>query len=393
MHYSAPRALCTGGHEAPHADWGLVVEEGRIAAVGPVAEVAPRGVEPIRLAGTLLPGFIDCHTHIALSGRANPLADLRNESLSRRTLRAVAALKAHRRAGVTTIRDLGAPGGLDLELARGVAEGWVEGPRMMCAGKLVAITGGHACFLGIEADGADAVRKAVRSQLKAGAHLIKVIATGGVITEGVEPGAAQMTYEEMKAACEEAHKAGRRVAAHAQGTQVIRDALRAGVDTIEHAFFLDEETIGLMVQGGRVMVATFAAADAMLAGVEAGVPKYMVDKVLAIAGPHDRSFRAALAAGVTLACGTDAGTPLNAHGSIAVEMEAFVARGASPVQALHGATGAAAVALGREDIGRLEVGRRADLVEIAGDPLQSISAVRAVSGVWVDGRPVSDRPS
>lgn len=388
MLYLRPTFLFDGTGAEAHRDWAVVADEGRLLAVGPDADVAPKGVDPTDLDGTLLPGLIDCHTHVCLSGGLNPVADLKSQSLTRRTVAATQALEAHLNAGVTTIRDVGGCDGLDLEVARGVEEGWLRGPRMMAAGKVVCITGGHACFVGIEADGADAVRAAVRGQLKAGAHLVKVIATGGVITAGVEPGAAQMTLAELTAACEEARKAGRRVAAHAQGTQGIRDALLAGVDTIEHGFFLDAETIGLMVARGTTMVPTFAAADAILGGAAAGVPEYMVAKVRKIGDAHDASFRAALAAGVELACGTDAGTPLNAHGRIAAEVAAFVERGASSEFALRGATGAAANALGRDDIGVLERGRRTDLLWVDGDAAKDPAALERVRGVWKDGRRV-----
>ena len=265
MLFFRPTHLIEGNGGPAREGWGLVVEDGRIAAVGPAADIAPHGTlhRTVDVVGTLLPGLIDCHTHVCLSGGLNPVADLKAEGPTRRTVRALAALSAQRRAGVTTIRDMGGPAGLDLELARGVREGWIDGPRMLAAGEVVCITGGHACFLGIEADGADAVRAAVRKQLKSGSDLVKVIATGGVITAGVEPGAAQMTPEELRAACEEARKAGRLVAAHAQGTEGIRNALLAGVSTIEHGFYLNAETIGLMLARGATMVPTFAASQAM----------------------------------------------------------------------------------------------------------------------------------
>lgn len=394
MHFFRPTLLLTGDASPPREGWGLVVEGGRIVAVGPADDVAPRATHArvLELPGTLMPGLIDCHTHVCLSGGLNPVADLKNEGPTRRTVRALAALAAQRRAGVTTIRDLGGPGGLDLELARGVREGWIDGPRMMAAGEVVCITGGHACFLGIEADGADAVRAAVRKQLKAGSDLVKVIATGGVITPGVEPGAAQMTPDELRAACEEARKAGRRVAAHAQGTEGIRNALAAGVSTIEHGFFLEPETIGMMVARGATLVPTFSASQAMLDGEAAGVPSYMVDKVKRVKGAHVASFQAALAAGVHVACGTDAGTPLNPHGRIATEVALFVRFGATPLQAIHAATGAAARALGRDDIGLLEPGRRADLLWVADDPVEDVTRLEKVRGVWIDGRHVEGPP-
>ncbi len=385
MDYFRPARVFDGTGSEAHEGWAVVVDDGRVVAVGPDGDVAPSGVDPTILDGTLMPGLVDCHTHLCLSGGLNPVADLKNESVTRRTTRAIEALGAHLRTGVTTIRDVGGCDGLDLEIARGVDEGWLTGPRVMAAGQVVCITGGHACFVGLEADGPDAVRAAVRKQLKSGAHVIKVIATGGVITEGVEPGAAQMTLAELTAACEEAAKAGRRVAAHAQGTEGIRNALLAGVDTIEHGFFLDAETIGLMIARGSTLIPTFAAAEAILRGAEVGVPRYMVEKVERISDAHDDSFRAALAAGVHVACGTDAGTPLNPHGRIATEIAAFIDRGASHEVALRGATGSAAMALGRDDVGVLERGRRADLLWVGGDPTADITALGDVRGVWKDG--------
>lgn len=387
-----PTRLFDGTGAPAREGWAVVVEDGRVAAVGPADDVRPARARTFALDGTLLPGLIDCHTHVCLSGGLDPVSDLARESRTRRTVRAIEALRKQRRAGVTTIRDVGGAGGLDLEIARGVREGWLEGPRMMAAGSVICITGGHACFLGIEADGADAVRRAVRTQLRAGADLIKVIATGGVITPGVEPGAAQMTRDELTAACEEGHKAGRRVAAHAQGTQGIRDALLAGVDTIEHGFFLDAETVDLMLARGATLVPTFAAADAMLEGADRGVPAYMVEKVRRVAAAHAASFRLAVERGVAVACGTDAGTPLNPHGRIAHEVAAFVRHGAPPALALEGATGAAAAALGRDDVGVLTPGRRADLVWVDGDPTVDPAALTRVRGVWMDGRQVEGRP-
>lgn len=387
-----PTLLFDGSGAPAREGWGVVVEDGRIAAVGPADDVRPAKARTWVLDGTLLPGLIDCHTHVALSGGLDPVGDLARESRTRRTVRALDALRAQRRAGVTTFRDLGCGDGLDLELARGLREGWIDGPRMMAAGALVCITGGHACFLGVEADGADAVRRAVRAQLKAGVDLIKVVATGGVITAGVEPGAAQMTREELSAAVQEARKAGRRVACHAQGTEGILNALEAGVHTIEHGFYLDEQTIALMASRGAVLVPTFAASDGMLGGADMGIAEFMLAKLRRVGGPHVASFRAALAAGVHVACGTDAGTPLNPHGRIAVEVELFVRHGASPHVALRGATGAAAVALGRDDVGLLEPGRRADMLWVADDPTADVSALRRVRAVWMDGRQVEGPP-
>ena len=168
--------------------------------------------EELTVSGVLMPDLCDVHTHLCLSASLDPFADALKEHPARMTMRAVRSLGAHLDAGVTTIRDVGGVAGVDLELQRLVDEGEVEGPQVFAAGRLIAMTGGHACMLGIEADGPDAVRAQRRENLKAGARLIKIIATGGVLTSGVRPGAQQLTEDEMRAAVEEATKAGKRVA-------------------------------------------------------------------------------------------------------------------------------------------------------------------------------------
>ena len=392
MELYIPTFLFDGSGAPAATDWGVVVEHERIAAVGPVSEIKVASARPISLEGTLLPGLIDCHVHVSLSGGVDPVEDLKTDSRARRIVRAIASLRAQRRAGVTAIRDLGGIDGLDLELARGIEEGWVEGPRMLAAGTAICMTGGHGCFFALECDGADAVRKGVRQQLRAGADVIKVVATGGVLTAGVTPGSAQMTRDELRAACEEAHKAGRRIAAHAQGADGICNAVYAGIDTIEHGFYLHAESIGMMVARGVPLVPTFAAAEGILAGEGKGVPAFMIDKIKRITEAHHNSFRAAMAAGVVVVCGTDAGTPLNPHGRIAHEIEALVRHGADRLTALYGATGAAADAIGRPDLGRLQRGRRADLLWVDGNPTTDLSALRRVRAVWMDGRQVEGAP-
>ena len=251
------------------------------------------------------------------------------------------------------------------------------------------ITGGHGHHIaGHEADGPDEFRKVVREELRAGASVIKLIGTGGITTEGTDPGAAQMTEEEIRAAVEEAHKAGRKVMIHAEGADGILNAVRAGVDSIEHGFWLTDEIIDLMLEKGAYLVPTLAA-DALLYeyGVEAGVPQYQVDKIARLLDDRYASFERAVKAGVKIACGTDAGTAFNPAENTPVEFEYMVKYGMTPEQALS-TIGASAQLMGLDDRGRLREGLRADLVVVDGDPLTDISRCRRVEMVFQAGERV-----
>jgi imidazolonepropionase-like amidohydrolase len=215
------------------------------------------------------------------------------------------------------VRDLGGREYVELAVRRAITEGHFPGPRILAAGRPICMTGGHGSFLGREADGPDDTRKAVREQLKAGADVIKLIATGGVMTAGVEPGSPQLTLPEMRAAIEEARKAGRRTAAHAQGSTGIADAIEAGITTIEHGIYLTDEIIASMKGKGVFLVPTLAAPAAICAGgLAAGIPEFMVRKSETVAAHHLASFQRATQAGVFIAAGADSGTPFNPHGSL-----------------------------------------------------------------------------
>ena len=255
------------------------------------------------------------------------------------------------------------------------------------------MTGGHGWWFGREADGPDDVRKAVREQLKMGADVIKIFATGGVMTPGVEPGSTQLTDEEIRAAIEEARKAGRRVAAHAQATAGIRSCVDAGISTIEHGVFLDSDLAARMKGGGVFLVPTLCAPRAIADGGEgAGIPAFMVRKARGLLETHGKSFALAARAGVPIAAGTDAGTPLNPHGTMVPELEMMVQHGLTPMDALRAATSSAAAALGLErEIGRIAPGFAADLLAIHGDPLAGVGALSQVRLVVANGDPVVNR--
>lgn len=362
--FLADRLFAAGPDDAVLEDAAVIVDDaGLITAVGRAADVVPRDAEVVRARGALLPGLFDVHTHVCLSAGANPGRDAQSEHPTRIALRAAENLKRHLDAGVTTIRDVGGVHGVDLELMRLVDEGVVEGPDMLAAGNVICITGGHGCWMGIECDGEDEVRKATRTVIRRGARVVKLIATGGVITPGVRPGAAQLTYDEMRVACSEAKKASRTIAAHAQGADGIEDALRAGVDTIEHGFWLTDTAVALMRDQAQTLVPTFAALRAMQRD-RATLPDFIVQKLDEVDAPQRASFAKARAAGVRVAVGTDAGTPGNPHGDVAVELAAFQELGVPPLDCWRAATSWAAAACGLGDRGVLAPGKRADLIAV-----------------------------
>ncbi len=335
----------------------------------------------------ILPGLIDCHVHITGSGDPNELAASRTTPLAQRAWRAEGYARATLHAGVTTVRDLGAADRLNIEMAKAVEAGLIEGPRILAAGLGVTMTGGHGHgFLATEADGPDAVRKAVREQLRAGATAIKLFASGGVMTPGVDPRSPSFTEEEMRAGVEEAHKAFRPVGAHAQATDGIKNAIRAGVDSIEHGVWLDDEAIQLMCDRGTYLVATLTAPYQIAHhGLEVGMPQFMADKGWQVLESHQASFTAAVKAGVRIAMGTDQGTPVNRPGENAQEVVRMVQLGMKSSAALMASTAWAADLLRISDhAGRIAEGLAADLIVLERDPLENIdvltehSAIRAV---------------
>jgi imidazolonepropionase-like amidohydrolase len=392
--YRAARVF-DGVSEHATEDGAVLVEDGRIASVGSVADL-PAGVGITDLGdATILPGLIDAHVHLVWSASAEPHEVVERESRALTALRCANNAALHLRAGVTTVRDLGATDGLSIDVARAVGLGVLRGPRVIAAGRAIAMTGGHGWFLGREADGAEAVRHAVRSELKAGATCIKLMASGGVYGHAEEPGSPQLTVEELRVAVEEAHKAGRRVAAHAYSIEAIGNALDAGVDSIEHGSFIDRDTAGRMRETGTYLVPTMSVYRAMSErGPELGAPEYIRRKTAEVLEASREAFRLALEAGVPVAAGTDCGAPGHPHGTLPEEMMLMVESGASPIQALRFGTSAAADLLGLGDeVGSLEPGKRADLLAVDGDPTSEILALRDVRLVLRDGSGVAGRYS
>ncbi len=363
----------------------LTVEDGRIAGFD---EQPPQAADVVELPGVVVPGLIDAHIHLTMSGSLDPMADL--EAMSDFLLlgRAVGYLQGYLRAGVTAVRDLGSRAGSVVGLAQAVERGYVVGPRIVAAGPVITPTGGHGWKFGLEADGPEGVRRAARQVFKQGATAIKFMATGGVMTPGVKAGAEMFDEAEMRAGVGEAEKRGAVSAAHAQGLAGIKNAVRAGVRTIEHGAFdgWDDEIFLLMERQGTVLVPTLAAPDGILRG-EGQVPEFMVEKTRPIAERHRENTLEAYRAGVAIAAGTDAGTPLNGHPNLARELELLADVGLELLDVLRAATTTAARALGREnELGRLTPGYAADMVALDGNPLEDVSAYARPLVTVVGGR-------
>lgn len=379
------KIMIDGISDTPKKDQLITIEDYKIIQIEEYHKTEDEVIE----VNTITPGFFNCHVHILY-----PIGfDSKKEfSLIEKIFYAQKHCKEYLQSGVTFIRVVGTEKNYDLQIKEAIENHVIEGPHMYCAGKMICMTGGHGWQEGIEADGKDACLKAVRTQLKAGVDLIKMMATGGVMTKGVEPGNAQFNIDEMKIMVEEAHKAGRKTATHAQGLQGIKNALYAGVDSIEHGCFLDDECLELMKQQNTFLVPTLCAPQCIIdKGVENGVAKYAVDKTLKVKDAHVESVKKAYDKGIQIALGTDAGTPFNYHSNTAYEMELLSKLNIPNMDILKIATINSAKCVGVEkDYGSIEVGKQADLVCLNENPLENISNVRKINRVIQSGKIVVD---
>lgn len=351
------------------------------------------GVTVMELNGkTLLPGLINAHCHVMFDAGPDPVAALEHLSVAHATLKAAKRCAAMLKAGITTARDLGGYHYGELALRDAFAAGDMPGPRLMCAGRFITMTGGHGWSTGLESDGPDEVRKSARRNLKEGVDCLKFMATGGVLTPGVEPGSPQLSEPEIRAGVEEAHNVGKRTASHAQGTTGIKNSLRAGIDTIEHGIYLDDEAIEMMVKQGTVFVPTLAAPWQIVeAGEAKGMPAYVLEKSRRVIDAHRRSFEWAAQSGVTIAVGNDGGTPFNPSEDLVTEMRLMVEYGMNPLGAIMAATLGSAKALGlSEEVGTIQKGKWADCIvlEAGADPLADITGMGRVETVIKRGVPV-----
>jgi imidazolonepropionase-like amidohydrolase len=400
--------LFDGSGDSLLPDRVIVIEGDRIKSLGSFREIAiPSGAEVIDLSNaTVLPGLIDAHTHLGMRAdrydEINKFKDTPNHSAFAAVLNARKTLEA----GFTTVRDVGSKPFLAVDLRDSIEEGFLVGPRIVASGPGISITGGHGDLNKFApqvrltmfpeerdykiADGVDQVRHVVRAQIKHGVDLIKVHASGGVLSRGDSPGAPQYSVEELRVLVEEAHAAGRKVAAHAHGTQGIKNAVIAGVDSIEHGSLIDDEGIKLMIERGTWLVADIYNDDYLLGkAVEFHLPQESIDKEKAIGQLQRDNFARAVKAGVKVAYGTDAG--VYPHGDNAKQLVYKVKYGLNPAHAIRSATADAADLLGKgSSVGKVAPGMLADLIAVEGDPLADVRVLETVSFVMKGGSVVKD---
>jgi imidazolonepropionase-like amidohydrolase len=362
-------------------------ESGRIEAVG---EAEPQGEErSVSLPGhTVLPGLVDAHVHFSLSGQAT-VEDVVGTTDADLTLTEAGNARTTLEAGVTGVRAMGARG-LDVQLKRAIERGDVVGPRMIANCRSITITGGHGHHLGREVDGPVECRRAVREQVKQGAEFIKFMATGGVTTPGTDPRTLSFTEEEIEALVDEAHRRGVHIATHAHGAEGVKATVAAGVDTVEHGTFLDEEAIEMLVENEVTLVPTLSAAYRITRNTERAT-KESLRKSGPVHERHTDSFSSAVEAGVRIAGGTDVGTPFNYHGTNSTEISFMIEHGMEPIDAITAMTSTAAETIGLEDAGVLEPDAHADLLVVEGNPLEDVSLLREPTAVFKGGEPVSGR--
>jgi imidazolonepropionase-like amidohydrolase len=386
----------------------IVVQDDRIHNVGPAADVSiPAGATIIDLShATVLPGLIDCHTH--LGSRADRYDEIYRfkDTPFQSAFAAVVHARRTLEAGFTSVRDVGSVPFLAVDLRNSINEGFIPGPRVVASGPPISITGGHGDLNNYSpqtrvsmfpeerdfaiADGVDHVRHLVRAQVKYSVDVIKVIASGGVLSKGDSPGAPQYTVEELKAAADEAHMAGRKIAAHAHGTLGIKNAIVAGIDSVEHASLIDDEGIRLAKEHGTYLVMDIYNDDYILGKAqEFGLPQENIDKEKMVGRLQRESFQRAVKAGVKMAFGTDAG--VYPHGDNARQFFYMVKFGMTPAQAIRAATTSAADLIGRsKDVGSIEAGKFADLIAVTADPLQNVRALENVGFVMKGGAVYKD---
>jgi imidazolonepropionase-like amidohydrolase len=377
------------------ADAGVHVRDKRIASVGPVDDVrsVAGDARVVELGGAhVLPGLINMHTHLSDSARETP-ARLWSETQASRALLMAGTARQTLSGGITTVRLVGEADGTDFALRAAIGSGHVAGPRIFTAGRALVCTGGHGSTSGLtlEADGADGFRRAVRSQIKLGADLIKVMISGGIAGEheGIET--PQLTRDELEAVTSIAHDWGRKVTAHAGPEGAIREALECGLDGVEHGYQLDEPTIRLMAERGTTYVPTILVTRCEDYYRDVGAPEWLIERALGAGPAHLRALELAIAHGVPIAVGTDMlpAEPYEGTNATVRELEHYVEAGLRPAQALAAATTVPAAWLGAAgELGVVAPGAHADLIAVDGDPTENVSALRRLRLVVKGGKVV-----
>ncbi|TDD51818.1 amidohydrolase family protein [Nonomuraea terrae] len=373
----ASSRLFDGVSETPLDNAVLTIEDGVVAEVGTYADAPPAGAVHLPDA-TILPGLVDCHVHLPFDASADPVASTMAKTVPAATLQAVRNAQTLLRHGVTTVRDVSSPHGIAIELRDAIAQGLLDGPDIRACGTHLTITGGHGCAFGIEVDSVDEIRTAVRTQIKAGADLLKVMATGGVYSLRQTPEDVQFSVTELRAAVDTAHERGLTVAAHSEGEDGIRTALEAGVDTVEHGNQLTPELAKRMIEQGAYLVPTVGAFTTVAASPD--LPAPFLRKARQLVKQTERALAIAREHGVKVAIGSDSGTaphlawedhPTAREAAYLVDMGGY-----APVDALRSATLHGAQALRVADRkGSLEPGKDADVLVVAGDATADIAAL------------------
>lgn len=394
--------LIDGRGGQPLSDAVIIVDGSKITDVYSAGEgqrARESDVETYDLTGKyVLPGLIDCHVHLWFDANQQELADLSREKDELLLLQAARNAEAALEAGITTVRDCGAARGIAWSLRDAATQKLVVAPRLILCGRPLTITGGHAHSWGGEADGVEGVRQAVRQLVKEGADFVKVMLTGGLATPGTDPRYPSYTLDELKTIVEEAHRFGRKVAAHCHGTPGIVRAVEAGLDSIEHATFLDEHynrtfdpaVAEKIKSAGMWVVPTLAGghrnAQRLL---DADGPLSQTEQIIAQMERKLEIFRHMSDMGLKMAAGTDAGVPLTYFDDLIFELELMVGQGVAPLQAITLATKAAAELIGREEeLGTIEPRKEADILVVDGDPTRNIGMLRDVTMVIKAGEVV-----
>ncbi len=378
----------------------IAIEENVISFIGDESDLNEEYDTVIDLSEyTVLPGLIDCHLHTSFNGESDYYNIVLEQSAPYRTLTSLRNVQSDLNAGFTTIRVMGEKSHLDIALKNAIERGIVEGPRIVAAGQNITVTGGHADLWlapdieykqglgGIIVDGPEEFRKAARIQLKRGADVVKLVVTGGIMSAGGDPGMPYHSPEEIRAAVEEAHRLGKKVAAHCHGAKGAKISVEQGVDTIEHGTYLIDEpaVIDLMAKNKAFLVPTLKATILHEDEID-NLPDFYVRKTKEAQGKAIESVKYALKAGVRIAAGTDAGSPGNKHGKNAQELEMMVKAGMSEMEAIVAATKTSSECVGLEKkIGTLEEKKYADIIAVRRDPLSDISVLQDVDFVMKNG--------
>ncbi|MBT2682230.1 amidohydrolase family protein [Bacillus sp. ISL-37] len=370
-------------------NYAIWIKEGRIKTIIQDS-VLPIGLDVIDgESGYLIPGLIDLHIHMMWDGSLNPVHTSESEGYEQMLIRSISNCHTYLQHGITTVRDIGSIEDIALHVAKGIKRGLIPGPEVIASGKTLTMTGGHDPFWAQFVDGKDEALKGVRRQIYKGAEVIKVSATGGVYgrTEGEEVGNAELSFEEIEVICNEAHRFGLKVASHAIGRAGIYNSILAGVDTIEHGHFLDEELVTIMETRNTAWIPTLYVYKQIATGE--GIPSYAREKAIEIVNIHREAFKSFFNRDILIGAGSDAGSPCTSHSALIDELKTMYEIVQDTKKILKTATVNAGKILGRE-VGQIKVGFAADFVLLKENPLVDLGNLLTIKKVIVKGKRVSN---